>query len=79
MHSLIIFDASGIFHVFIYEWLFTRMFVCCCCNLMFYEWSECVIVYLAPENIPHAIVMTLGNKVILYCNLYVIALACFVC
>ena len=23
--------------------------------------------YLAPQNIPHAIVMTNGNKVVLYC------------
>ena len=28
--------------VFIYEWLFTKMFICCC-NLMFHDWSECVI------------------------------------
>ena len=27
-------DAGGIFHVFIYEWLFTRIFICCCLN----EW-----------------------------------------
>ena len=27
-------DVSWIFHVFIYEWLFTQIFVCCCCNLM---------------------------------------------
>ena len=24
--------VSGIFHGFIYEWLFTRMFICCCCS-----------------------------------------------
>ena len=24
-------------------------------------------VYLAPQNVPHAIVLTLGNKVVLYC------------
>ena len=23
--------------------------------------------YLAPQNIPHAVVLTFGNKVILYC------------
>ena len=22
---------------------FTRMLICCCCNLMFYDWSECVM------------------------------------
>ena len=40
MHSLC---ASGIFHVFICECLFTRMFICCCCNLMFYDWREGVM------------------------------------
>ena len=25
--------------------------------------------YLAPQNVPHAIVLTLGNKVILYCTM----------
>ena len=54
-------DASGIFHVFIYEWLFTRMFICCC-NLMFYDWSECVMSVLGTTK--H--LLTLGNKVILY-------------
>ena len=30
--------------LFIYEWLFTWMFICCCCNLMmFYDWSECTM------------------------------------
>ena len=41
MHSLMPVDTT--FHVFIYEWLFTIMFVCCCCNLMFYDWSEYVM------------------------------------
>ena len=37
--------------------------------MMFYDWSECVMsVYLAPQNVPHAIVLTLGNKVVLYCS-----------
>ena len=44
------------------------LFAVVSCNLMFYDWSECVVkLYLAPQNIPHAIVLTLGNKVILYC------------
>ena len=43
MHSLMP-VVNWIFHVFIYELLFTWMFVCCCCNLMmFYDWSECVM------------------------------------
>ena len=55
-------------HVFIYEWLFTWMFVCCCCNLMmFYDWCECVMSVLGTTKHSSAIVLTLGNKVILYC------------
>ena len=59
----------GFFHVFICEWLFTMTFICSCCNLMFYDWSERVMgVFLAPQNIPRAIsVLTVGNKV--YCTL----------
>ena len=61
-------DASGIFHVFIYEWLFTRMFIYCCCNLMFYDWNECVMSVLGTtKHFSRAIsLLTLGNKVILY-------------
>ena len=40
----------------------------CCCNLMFYDWSESVMSFLVPQTIPREIsVLTLGNKVILYC------------
>ena len=48
---------------------------CCCCNLMFHDWSECVMSVLAPQNIPRAIsVLTLGSKVILcYCDIDVLA------
>ena len=36
-------SRNWISHVFICE-SFTRVFVCCCCNLMmFYDWRECVI------------------------------------
>ena len=61
-------DASGIFHVFTYECLFTRMFICCCCNLMFHDWCECVTSVLGTtKHSSQAIsVLTLGNKVILY-------------
>ena len=50
--------------------------VCCCCHLMmFYDWRECVMSVLGTKkttttNIPRAIVLTLGNKVVMYCNLY---------
>ena len=37
--------------------------VCCCCNLMFYDWHECDV-YLAPQNTPSTVVLTLGNKVV---------------
>ena len=33
-------DTSWISRVFIYEWLFTCMPVCCCSLMMFYDWSE---------------------------------------
>ena len=36
-------DARGIFHVFIYKWLFTWMFICCCNLMMVYDRSECVM------------------------------------
>ena len=40
--------------------------VCCCCNLMkFYDWRECVMNALGTTNIPRAVVLTLGNKVVL--------------
>ena len=44
------------------------MSVCCCCNLIFYDWRECVmsVLYLSAQNIPIAPVVTLGNKVLLY-------------
>ena len=57
---------NSAFHVYLLFFTF--------CNLMmFYNWSECVMTdeYLAPQNIPCAIVLTLGNKVVLYFN-YVI-------
>ena len=45
------------------------MFVCCCSNLiMFYDWRECVMSVLGTtKNIPIAIVLTPGNKVVLHC------------
>ena len=46
--------------------LFTWMFVCCCCSLMMFMIGVNVWwVYLALQNIPSAIVLTLGNKVVL--------------
>ena len=61
-------SRTWISHVFIYEWLFTWMFVCCCCNLMmFYDWCECVMNVLGTKKYSSAIVLTLGNNVILYC------------
>ena len=39
IHSLV---SVGFSHEFIYEWLYLDQFVCCC-NLMFYDWCECVI------------------------------------
>ena len=61
-------DVSWISHVFIYECLFTWMFVCCCCNLMmFYDWCECVMSALGTTKHSSASILTLGNKVILYC------------
>ena len=36
-------NISWISHVFIQELLFNQMSVCCCCNLMFYDGSECVM------------------------------------
>ena len=68
MHSLM---PVGFSHVVIYEWLFTRIFfvvvavvVIKCFMIGVNVWW----VYLAPQNIPRAIsVLTLGNKVILYC------------
>ena len=58
------------FNVFIYELLFTWVFICCCCNLMIFlnEWSECVMSILGTTNIPRANVLTLSNKVALYCT-----------
>ena len=59
MHSLM---SVGFLRYLFDEWLFTWIFVCC--NLMmFYDvwWM-----YLAPQNIPSAIVLTLGNNVVLY-------------
>ena len=62
-------DVSWISHVFIYEWLFTWLFVCCCCNQWCFMIGVSVWwVYLAPENIPSATVLTLGNEVVLYCS-----------
>ena len=56
-----------IFHVFIYECLFTWMFVCCRCSLMmFYDWCECVMSVLGTTKHSSATVLTLGNKVTLY-------------
>ena len=71
-------DVSWISHAFIYDWLLTRIFVCCCHLMMFYDWRECVMnllgttkqmigvyvwwMYLAPHNIHSAIELTLGNK-----------------
>ena len=41
------------------------LYVCCSCNLMTYDWRECVMgVYMAPQNILSAIVLALGNKVV---------------
>ena len=41
--------------------------VCSCCNLMmFYGWCERVIMYLARQNSHSTIVLTFGNKVVLY-------------
>ena len=43
------------------------MFAVCCCNLIkFYDWRECVMSALGTTNIPRAVVLTLGNKVVLY-------------
>ena len=33
---------------------------------MFHDWSECVMSVAGTQNIPRAMVLTLGNKVILY-------------
>ena len=50
-------------------WLFTWMFLCCCCNLMmFYDWCERVMSVLGTAKNPSATVLVLGNKVILYYN-----------
>ena len=55
-------DVSWIFHVFIYEWIFTQF---CCCNLMMFTIGVNVWwTYLAPQNIPSAIVLTFGNTVV---------------
>ena len=59
-------DASGIFHVFIYDFLPGCLFAVIKCFMIGVNvwWA-----YLAPQNIPRAIsVLTLGNKVILYCT-----------
>ena len=44
------------------------MFIYCCCNLMFYDWNECVMSVLGTtKHFSRAIsLLTLGNKVILY-------------
>ena len=45
----VLLHCLGFSHVVISEWLFTKMFqffclfICCCCNYMFYDWSECVM------------------------------------
>ena len=63
-------DVSWISRVFICEWPFTQMFICCCCNsMMFYDWHECVMsVPGLQKNTPKAIALTLGNKVVWYCR-----------
>ena len=54
-------DVSWISHIFIYKWLFTWLFVCCCCNQCFMIGVNVWWVYLAPQHISSAIVLTLGN------------------
>ena len=46
------------------------MFLCGSCNLMMFSMIGLNVrwTYLAPENIPSAFVLTLGNKVVLYCS-----------
>ena len=41
------------------------VFVCCCNLMMFYDWRECVMSVLAPQNIPSVAVLTLDSKVVL--------------
>ena len=41
--------------------------VCFYCNLMFYNWRECVMTVLGTKNILSATVLTLCSKVVLYC------------
>ena len=40
MHSLM---PAGFFMFLSMNDFLTRMFICCCCKLMFYDWSECVM------------------------------------
>ena len=69
-------DVVCISHVFIRELIFTRVFVCCCCNLMMFMTGVNVWwVYLCHKNIPRAIVLMLGNKVVL--NYYKSKIAVF--
>ena len=61
-------DVSGISHVFIYEWRFTWT---CLFAVVVIWWCFMIgvsvwWVNLAPQNIPSAIVLTLGNKGVLY-------------
>ena len=45
--------------------IFTWMFVCCCNLMMLYDWRECVMSTWHHRNILSAIVLTLGNEVVL--------------
>ena len=65
MHSLVLVGFFMFLSVndFLPGCLFAVVVIKC-----FYDWSECVMSDLAPQNIPRAIsVLTLGNKVVLYC------------
>ena len=45
--------------------------------MMFYDWRECVMSVLAPQNISSAVVLTLGNNVVLLLLLEIRALQVF--
>jgi len=57
-------DVGWISHIYL-SMTFYPDILCCCNLMMFYDWSECAMSVLAPQNIPSAVVLTLGNKAVL--------------
>ena len=60
-------DVGWIYRVFIYHCIYTPVFVFVVV-MLFYDWCDVCWVYVAPQHIPGAIILTLCNTTVLHCK-----------